>query len=76
MLYQLVLPRPRHVVSEINPFLLGPGSAVCCPVTAEAKALPNFLDFFPIRPKFTASEELCAGDNMNVMQRIGGANQV
>jgi len=61
---------------DINPFLLGPGLAVDCPVTAEAEAVPNFLDFFPIWPKFAASEELCAGDKMNVMQRIGGANQV
>jgi len=76
MLYQVVLPRPRHAVSEINPFLLGPGSAVCCPVTAEAEAVPNFLDFFPIWPKFAALEDLYIGDKINVMRRIGGANQV
>ena len=62
MLCQLVLPRPRQLVSEINPFLLGPRSAVNCPVTAGAEAAPNLLDFFPIWPKFAASEELCAGD--------------
>ena len=64
------------MLSEINPFLLGPGSAVCCPVTAEAEAVPDFLDFFPIWPKFVASKELCTGDKMNVMRRIGGANQI
>ena len=64
------------MVSEINHFLLGPRSAVCCPVTAEAEAVPDFLDFFPICPKFAASEELYTGDKMNVMRRIGGANQV
>ena len=62
MLCQLVLPRPRHVVSEINPFLLGPGSAVDFLVTAGVEATPNLLDFFPIWPKFAASEELCTRD--------------
>lgn len=76
MLYKVVLPRPRHVVSEINPFLLGRGSAVHCPVTAEAEDVPNFLDFFPIWPKFAALEEFCTGDKINVMRRIGGAKQV
>lgn len=63
-------------MSKINPFLLGPGLAVDCPVTAGVEAAPNLLDFFPIWPKFVASEELCIGDKMNVTQRIGGANQV
>lgn len=75
MLYQVVLPRPRNVSSEINPFLLGPVLALCCPVTSKAEAIPNFLDFFPIWPKLTTSEELFIGDKINVMRRIGGANQ-
>ena len=64
------------MVSEINPFLLSPGSAVCCPITTEAKAVTDFLDFFPIWLEFAASEELCTRDKMNVMRRIGGANQI
>ena len=64
------------MVSKIYPFLLGPGSAVRCPVTVEAEVVPDFLDFFPIWPKFTASEELCTGDKMNVMRRIGGEKQI
>ena len=75
MFCQVVLPRPRHVVPEINPFLLSPESEVRCPVTVEAEAVPNFLDFFPIWPKFSASEELCIGDKMNVMRRIDSTNQ-
>ena len=46
----------------INPLLFRPGSAVDCLVTAGAEAAANLLDFFPIWPKFVASEELCAGD--------------
>lgn len=61
---------------EINPFLLGPRSAVRFPVTVEAEVVPIFLDFFPIWLKFTASEELCTGDKINIMRRIGGAKQV
>ena len=64
------------MVSKINPFLLGPGLAVCCPITTEAEAVTDFLDFFPIWLEFAASEEFCTGDKMNVMGRIGGTNQI
>ena len=49
---------------------------MCCPVTTEAEAVPVFFDFFPILLEFTASEELCTGEKMNVMRRLGGANQI
>ena len=64
------------MVSEINPFLLGPGSVACCPVTAEAEVVPYFLDFFPIWSEFATAEKLCTRDKMNVMRRIDGENQV
>ena len=64
------------MVSDISPFLLTPGSAMCCPVTVEAEVVPDFLDFFPIWTNFVASEEIYTGDKMNVMRRIGGANQI
>lgn len=76
MLSQVVLSSPKHVVSKISPFLLGYGSAMCYPVTTEAEVVPVFLDFFPIWPKFAASEEFRTEVKMDVMQRIGGANQI
>ena len=72
MLCQVVFPRPRHVVSEINPFLLGPGSAACCSVTTEAAVVLGFLDFFPIWSELVSAERLCTKDKMNVMRRIDG----
>ena len=75
MLCQLVFPRPRHVVSEINPFFLGPGSVVDCPVTAGVYVTANLLDFFPIWLEFVASAELCARNKMNVIPRIDGVSQ-
>lgn len=44
------------MVSEINPFFLGPGSVACCPITAEAEVVPDFLDFFPIWSKIATGE--------------------
>lgn len=76
MLSQVVLSSPRQVVSEISPFLLGPGSAMCCPVTTEAEVVLVFLDFFPIWPEFVASEEFCTEEKINVIWIIGGANQI
>ena len=60
------------MVSEINPFLFGHGSAVCCPVTAEAKVVLDFLDLFPIWAEFATVEKLFTRDKMNVMRRIDG----
>ena len=75
MLSQVVLPSARHVVSDISPFLLAHGSAMCCHVTAEAEAIPVILYFFSIWLEFAASEELYTGEKIDVMQRIGGVSQ-
>ena len=75
MLIQVVLLSTRHVVSDISPFLLASGLAMCCPVAAEAEAVAVFLEFFPIWIEFAASEELCTGVKMNVMWRIDNTNQ-
>ena len=62
------------MVSEINPFLFGPGSAACCSVTTKAEVVPGFFDFFPIWSELATAEKLCTRDKMNVMRRIDGEN--
>ena len=67
---------PRHVVSDINPFLLVPRSAMSCHVVGEAEAIAVFLDFFPILLESITSEEFCTVVEISVTQRIGSENQI
>ena len=75
-LCQVVLPRPEHVISDINPFFLVAGSATTCPVAGAAEAIAVLLDFFPILLESITSEEFCTVVEISVTQRIGCENQI
>ena len=76
VLRQVVLPSPRHVVSDIIPFLFVPGSAVGYPVAGEAEAVAVFLDFFPILFELPSMDELCTAAKINVTQRYANENPI
>jgi len=56
-------------VSEIRPFLLGPGSLVGWIVTARAAAAACLLDFFHICLKLGSSMEFCTRKGNSVIQK-------
>ena len=70
------MPRPEHVVSDINPFFLFVGSATACHVAGAGEAAVVFLDFFPILLEFLALDEFCTRVKINVTQRIGNENPI